>query len=104
MLNPAKDALGVTGAQLLGPLLKLIQAGAQQREKEEADMEAADEESSSDEEEEEEKVEEEEEGELQVDNSDDALLLLRALAAQDGEVAEKLKGEQDILGSSCNIM
>jgi len=102
MLNPAKDALGVTGTQLLGPLLKLIEAGAQQRDKEDAEMGAADDESSSEEEEEEEK--EEEEGELQVDNSDDALLLLRALAAQDGEVAEKLKGEQDILGSSCNIM
>ena len=103
MLNPNKDALGVTGTQLLGPLLKLIEAGAQQRDKEDAEMGAADEESSSDEEEEEEK-EEEVEVELQVDNSDDALLLLRALAAQDGEVAEKLKGEQDILGSSCNIM
>lgn len=39
-----------------------------------------------------------------VDNSDDALLLLRALAAQDPDVAEKLKGQTEYLGSSCSIM
>lgn len=41
---------------------------------------------------------------LAVDNGDDALLLLRALAAQDEEVREKLKGQSEILGTRCSIM
>lgn len=41
---------------------------------------------------------------LAVDNGDDALLLLRALAAQDPDVKEKLKGQSEILGTRCTIM
>jgi hypothetical protein len=42
---------------------------------------------------------------LAVDNGDDALLLLKALAAQDEEVRGELKkSEADILGTSCSIM
>lgn len=42
---------------------------------------------------------------LAVDNGDDALLLLRALAGQDEEVRAKFKeGENEILGTRCSIM
>lgn len=42
---------------------------------------------------------------LAVDNGDDALLLLKALAAHDEEVCTELKkGENDILGASCSMM
>lgn len=42
---------------------------------------------------------------LAVDNGDDALLLLRALAGQDEEVRGELKKEENkILGTSCTIM
>lgn len=41
---------------------------------------------------------------LAVDNGDDALLLLRALAGQDPDVREKLKGQSEILGTRCSIM
>jgi hypothetical protein len=42
---------------------------------------------------------------LAVDNGDDALLLLKALAAHDEEVRTELKkGESDILSASCSIM
>jgi hypothetical protein len=42
---------------------------------------------------------------LAVDNGDDALLLLKALAAQDEKVRGELKkSEADILGTSCSIM
>jgi hypothetical protein len=43
-------------------------------------------------------------GAVAVDNGDDALLLLRALAAYDSEVLEKLKGQTEILGARCSIM
>ena len=41
---------------------------------------------------------------LAVDNGDDALLLLRALAAQDPDVRDKLKGQSEILGTRCTVM
>jgi hypothetical protein len=40
-----------------------------------------------------------------VENGDNALLLLRALANQDEEVAKLLKGEEGLLATrSCSIM
>jgi len=43
--------------------------------------------------------------EIAVDNGDSALLLLRALAAQDDEVSAKLKGEGGLLATrSCVVM
>lgn len=41
---------------------------------------------------------------LAVDNGDDALLLLKALAAQDPAVRDKLKGQSEILGTRCTLM
>jgi hypothetical protein len=43
-------------------------------------------------------------GKVAVEFGDEALLLLRALAAQDGDVKEKLAGQSEILGSRCTIM
>lgn len=95
------------GTVLVDPLLELVEAGAAQMEA--RDKAAAAKGDSDDEDEDEEEEEEEElvlngEAADTIAYSDDAVLLLRALAAQDGEVAEALKGKGDILGSSCAIM
>jgi hypothetical protein len=96
----------VKGTVLVDPLLELVEAGAAQME---ARDKAAAAKGDSDDEDEDEEEEEEElvlngEAADTIAYSDDAVLLLRALAAQDGEVAEALKGKGDILGSSCAIM
>lgn len=42
--------------------------------------------------------------EVAVDNGDTALLLLRALAAQDPEVTQQLTGEAGVISRRCSIM
>eukprot|EP00775_Hariotina_reticulata_P009367 gene9367-9530_t len=95
LLSPAKDALGLPGTQLVEPLLALVEA----REDQET---AEDQEGDDDDDDEDDKVTDA--GVVAVDNGDDALLLLRALAAYDADVREKLKGQTEILGARCSIM
>lgn len=89
MLSPAKDALGVAGTQLVEPLMAVVKAGA---EAEEAEAEAGAD------------FPEEEPEEDSVENSDDALLLLKALASQDPEVRAAIADEPLDTKGSCSIM
>uniref|UniRef100_A0A383V8G1 UNC-45/Cro1/She4 central domain-containing protein n=1 Tax=Tetradesmus obliquus TaxID=3088 RepID=A0A383V8G1_TETOB len=108
LLSPAKGALGTPGTQLVDALLALVEARG------DADDDAANadgDDEGDDEGEEEEggkagggKAGGEKEGKLAVEFGDEALLLLRALAAQDGDVKEQLAGQSEILGSRCTIM
>jgi hypothetical protein len=70
LLSPARSALGVPGAALVGPLLELVERG-EEREGGDEDGDGA---------------------AVAVDNSDEALLLLKALSHQDPTVAARLKG------------
>ncbi|KAF8058934.1 hypothetical protein HT031_005502 [Scenedesmus sp. PABB004] len=101
LLAPGKDGLGVPGTSLVEPLLGLVEAAEDQEDEEDAaDGDAGDDD------------DDEPRGgaagsavvEAKVDNGDDALLLLRALAGQDPDVRDKLKGQSDVLGSRCAIM
>lgn len=73
-------------------------------------QEAAEESASEEEEEEAEEgdgeqlVKEAADAKVAVDNGDDALLLLRALAAHDNDVKQQLAGQSEILGTRCVIM
>ncbi|KIZ04687.1 hypothetical protein MNEG_3274 [Monoraphidium neglectum] len=89
LLSPAKAALGVSGKQLVEPLLDLVEQ-SEGHAQAEAEGEG----------------EEEPEGDINVvENGDSALLLLRALAAQDPDVTQALKGEGGLLTTrSCAIM
>jgi hypothetical protein len=98
LLSPSKDALGVPGTQLVKPLLDLVKAT-------EDTIASEEEEESDDEDMDDAKAAANGAKPLAVDNGDDALLLLKALASQDEEVRGQLKkGEADILGTSCSIM
>jgi hypothetical protein len=96
----------VKGTDLVDPLLALVEAGAAQMEARDkaAAARGSDSEDEGEEEEEEEEAVANGEAADTIAYSDDAVLLLRALAGQDGDVAEALKGKGDILGSSCAIM
>eukprot|EP00878_Enallax_costatus_P012657 GHUV01013221.1.p2 GENE.GHUV01013221.1~~GHUV01013221.1.p2 ORF type:complete len:185 (+),score=96.29 GHUV01013221.1:328-882(+) len=102
LLSPGRDALGIEGVKLVEPLLTLVEAHEDQQDKE-------------DEQQEQQQDAGDDEDELitdaigatkslAVDNGDDALLLLRALAAQDQDVRDKLKGQSEILGTRCTVM
>ncbi|KAI8463295.1 MAG: hypothetical protein J3K34DRAFT_475344 [Monoraphidium minutum] len=82
LLAPAKGALGLAGADLVEPLMALVEKDKQAQR---GDSECG-------------------EG-VAVDNGDSALLLLRALAAQDADANAKLKGGGGLLQTrSCAIM
>jgi hypothetical protein len=110
LLSPAKGALGVPGTQLIDSLLTLVESlEAQQGAEDKSDEAAAAADAEGDEEDEDEgdkagKAGEKDGGKVAVEFGDEALLLLRALAAQDGDVKEQLAGQSEILGSRCTIM
>lgn len=89
LLSPAKGALGVEGNKLVEPLLEVIEKGEEGAKQEAAGGEGEDGDGD----------------EVAVDNGDAALLLLRALAAQDPDVHQLLKGEGGLIATrSCAIM
>eukprot|EP00879_Flechtneria_rotunda_P003385 GHRR01003613.1.p1 GENE.GHRR01003613.1~~GHRR01003613.1.p1 ORF type:complete len:380 (+),score=142.31 GHRR01003613.1:163-1302(+) len=101
LLNPDKDALGVAGSKLVEPLLTLVETREDQESAQESEQ--ADDEQDADGDKPG-QAGTTGDGNIAVDNGDDALLLLRALAAQDPEVKDKLKGQSEILGTRCSIM
>lgn len=104
LLSPARDALGVDGVKLVEPLLALVEAHEDQEDKQDEEKEQQQDKSSSDDEGEAIMTDVTAKAGLAVDNGDDALLLLRALAAQDPDVKDKLKGQSEILGTRCSLM
>eukprot|EP00882_Tetradesmus_deserticola_P000747 GHRQ01000815.1.p1 GENE.GHRQ01000815.1~~GHRQ01000815.1.p1 ORF type:complete len:385 (+),score=179.94 GHRQ01000815.1:178-1332(+) len=107
LLSPVKGALGVPGSTLIDALLTLAEASADQQE---AEDEAAGQEEGDAEGDEDEAAKEAGEAakaadaKVAVEFGDEALLLLRALSAQDGDVREQLAGQSEVLGSRCAIM
>ncbi|KAF6259892.1 armadillo-type protein [Scenedesmus sp. NREL 46B-D3] len=105
LLGPAKGALGVPGTQLIDALLTLVEAREDQEAAEEEADDAADD-AAGDEDGGDKAARDagREGGQVAVEFGDDALLLLRALALQDGDVKEQLAGQSDIVGTRCTIM
>jgi hypothetical protein len=106
LLSPAKGALGVPGTQLIDPLLALVEAREDQEDAEDAENEADGEDADDDEDGDADKAakDADKDGKVAVEFGDEAMLLLRGLAAQDGDVKEQLAGQSEILGSRCTIM
>jgi hypothetical protein len=103
LLSPAKGALGVPGTQLIDALLTLVEAREDQEDAEDAEDEAGAGDADGDEDEDGDAVGQDA-GKVAVEFGDEAMLLLRGLAAQDGGVKEQLAGQSEILGSRCTIM
>jgi hypothetical protein len=107
LLSPAKGALGVPGTQLIDALLTLVEAREDQEDAEDAQAEAEADADDDDDEGDGDKAGKEGDkdgGKVAVEFGDEAMLLLRGLAAQDGDVKEQLAGQSEILGSRCTIM
>jgi hypothetical protein len=109
LLSPAKGALGVPGTQLIDALLTLVEAREDQEDAEDAQAEAENEADADEDDDEGDgdkatKEGDRDGGKVAVEFGDEAMLLLRGLAAQDGDVKEQLAGQSEILGSRCTIM
>lgn len=79
MLNPDRNKIGCEGTLLVEPLLSVIGLGKKAKTDADAD-------------------------EPEEDYSDDAMLVLKALAEQDEDVREKVGDSVDLRTSRCSVM